>query len=607
MVEGIRMSRTGRQIGIVVVVVAALLTAGLALDATGDDGTAAAGAAEDRPNVVVIMTDDQDQTSVRVQPKLQKQIAGKGTTFVNNFASNPVCCPSRSTFFSGLYSHNTGVLRNSPPHGGFVDFDDSDTLAVWLEDSGYYTGLIGKYLNGYGSDDPTYIPPGWSEWYGATDPGTYRMYGYTLNENGTPITYGDYDTPDPALYQTDVYAEKAVDFIERRAPSEQPFFLEVAPLAPHTEVFKRPSEGDDDPPTPSFPNPRPAPRDSDAFAHEPLDHGPAFNERNVSDKPAPIRARPLMSKGAIGTARKRNRSRLGSLLAIDDMVAKVVRSLRHSGELDDTVIIYSSDNGFEQGQHRIPNGKQQPYEESLRVPLMIRGPGVPRDEIRHQLAANVDLAPTIAAIAGTRPGHAVDGESLVRDIEHPRRRDGRAIEIENWCQTNETCFDPELPRYRGVRTDRFKYVRYPSGEQELYDLARDPYEIKSRHGSSAYAKQRRALSKLLDRLELCAGGDCRIGPDVKLGLDYDRGGPGNGGACSSSRIVVTPEGEDGRRAIAAALILPHGKRLTDDERPIRFTVPPGALKGGGPTRLSAHVTALDGRVAGVRARAPRRC
>ncbi len=410
--------RTGRQTGIAPGAGVALAVALLVL-VTGAAGTDAQAGVGERPNVVVIMTDDQDLASMRVMPKVRKLVGRKGTNFANSFASNPVCCPSRSTFLSGRYSHNTGIYRNSPPHGGFASFDDSNTLPVWLQDSGYYTALIGKYMNGYGADDPTYIPPGWSEWYGATDPSTYRMYGYTLNENGTPITYGDYDTPDPALYQTDVYAEKAAEFIERRAPEAQPFFLEVTPLAPHVEVFNRPSDGDDDPPTPNFPNPRPAPRHIDAFATEKLNRTKAFNEANVSDKPAGIRSRAVMSSGTIAMTASRNRSRLESLLAVDDMVAKVVQSLRQTGELENTVIIFTSDNGFQLGEHRIPNGKQQPYEESIRVPLLIRGPEVPRGEVRDQLAANVDLAPTIAAFAGAEPGHPVDGESLIPTIDRP--------------------------------------------------------------------------------------------------------------------------------------------------------------------------------------------
>ncbi len=598
--------RSGRHTGIVLGAGMALVGALVVLASGGAGERAQAGVAE-RPNIVVIMTDDQDLASMRVMPKLEKLVSGKGTSFANSFASNPVCCPSRSTFLSGRYSHNTGVYRNSPPHGGFTSFDDSNTLPVWLQDAGYNTALIGKYMNGYGADDPTYVPPGWSEWYGAVDPTTYRMYGYTLNENGTPITYGDYDTPDPALYQTDVYAEKAAEFIERRAADPAPFFLEVTPLAPHVEVYDRPSDGDDDPPTPNFPNPRPAPRHIGAFASEKLDRTKAFNEANVSDKPSGIRSRPVMSAGTIAMTRNRNRSRLESLLAVDDMVARVVQSLRQTGELENTVILFTSDNGFELGEHRIPNGKQQPYEESIRVPLLIRGPGVPRAEVRDQLAANVDLAPTIAAFAGVEPGHPVDGESLIPTIDDPERRMGRAIVIENWCQTNEACFDPEVPRYRGVRTDRFTYVRYPNGEQELYDLVRDPLQIKSRHDSPKYGKQRRALSKLLDQVELCGARDCRAGPDVSLEIDYDRGRRPEGGACSGSGVVIRPAGEDGKRALDATLELPGGKRITDDDAPIRFRLRSRELKQQRSTTIGAEITTLDGRVKGASGKVPRPC
>ena len=443
------------------------------------------------------------------------------------------------------------------------------------------------------------MPPGWSEWYGAVDPGTYRMYGYTLNENGTPVTYGDYDTPDPATYQTDVYAQKAVDFIAGRAGAGAPFFLQISTLAPHTEVYQRPEGGDDDPPTPDFPNPRPAPRDVGAFATESLIRGPSFNEKNVSDKPEPVRTRPPMSPGAIAMARNRNRSRLASLLAVDDLVARVIRELRAAGELEDTVLIYTSDNGFQLGQHRIPNGKQQPYEESLRVPLIVRGPGFPRGEVRRQQAANVDLAPTIADLAGTSLDRPVDGESLLPFVEDSRERDGRAIVIENWCQTNETCFDPELPRYRGIRTDRFKYVRYPSGEEELYDLERDPLELRSRHADPDYTLQRRALSSLLDELEDCTGRECRVRPDVGFAAEYRRRG-----GCATSGVAVTPSGADGGRAIAATLRLPGGPTITDDERPIRLRIERSDLPEGRSAAIRGSITAIDGRDPGRDAEAP---
>jgi arylsulfatase A-like enzyme len=571
---------------------------------------ARAGGKPNQPNIVVVMTDDQTVESMRVMPKVQKLIGDEGVTFDNNFAANPICCPSRSTFLSGQYSHNTGVLRNSVPDGGFASFDNSETLPLWLQRAGYYTGHIGKYLNGYGANDPTQVPPGWSEWYGAVDPTTYRMYGYTLNENGNLVTYGDYDTPDPATYQTDVYAKKAEDFIKRRAPAKAPFYLSVAPLAPHVEVFKREAAGDDDPPTPTFPNPRPAPRDAGAFKSEGLPRNPDFNEADVSDKPATIRNRPLLSPQATGMARNRYRSRLGSLLAVDDMVGRIVKTLRGTGELNDTVILFLSDNGFFLGEHRIPNGKQFPYETSIRVPLEIRGPGIPKDQVREQMAANVDLAPTILKLAHASAGGPIDGRSLLPLIRNPDLYPGRGIVLENWCQTDESCFDPanpQTPRYRGVRTDRYAYMRYPDGEQELYDLDRDPYELNSLQNSAKYKPQLAALSKLLDQLQFCRTEGCRVSPKLTLKASYKRGRLGGGKPCTKSGVTLRVGGGDAGDAVSARFLVPGAKDATDSKRPLRALVPKRQLSGGRKTKLSANVSVLDGRIETVRASVPRSC
>ncbi len=558
-----------------------------------------------RPNVIVVMSDDQTVADMRVLPKVQRLIGDRGVTFANNFASNPTCCPSRSTFFSGRYGHNTGVFRNSVPAGGFESFDGSETLPVWLQRAGYSTAHVGKYLNGYGGvgSPPTYVPPGWSDWYGSVDPTTYRMYGYTLNQNGQLVDYGDYDTEDPATYQTDVYAQKGVEFIERQAQLGTPFFLSMAPLAPHVEVFTRPSEGEDDPPTPTFPNPRPAPRDAGAFRGAKLPTGPSFNEADISDKPEGVRGRPLLSSTAISQARKKYRSRLASLLAVDDMVGRLVRTLRRTGELDDTVIMFVSDNGFLLGEHRIPTGKQYPYEESIRVPLEIRGPGIPKGQVREQLAANVDLAPTILRLTGAQPRGPIDGRSLLPMIKGKRRYNGRAIVLENWCQTSDFCYDPDnplTPRYRGVRTDRYAYMRYPNGEQEMYDLERDPEELDSLHNSRRYADERAALSRLLDQVELCEQQGCQASPRLKLKLSR------RGGGCVRSAVRVRIGGPDGRDAVSAELFA-RGAAGADDKPPLRLRVQPSELSKRARTRISANVAVLDGRIKTVSGSVPRAC
>ena len=578
--------------------------------ASGSQADAGKPRGDSSPNFVFVLTDDQDLESMRVMPKVRKLIAREGTTFTNFYATNPVCCPSRSTLLTGRYSHNTGVFRNAPPNGGLTVFDDSETLPVWLQRFGYYTAHIGKYVNGYGAADLEQIPPGWSEWYGSMDPGTYRMYGYTLNENGNLVTYGDYDTPDPATYQTDVYADKAVDFIQRRAPLNQPFYLSIAPLAPHVEVYKR-DDGDDDAETPQYPNPRPAPRLANRFQGENLPKPPSFNEADVSDKPEGVRTRPLMSGAASGQSRNRYRSRLGSLLAVDDMVKRIVGTLRKTGELNDTIIVYMSDNGFLLGEHRIPTGKQYPYEESINVPFEIRGPGIPKNEVRKQPAGNIDYAATILDLAGVdNPGDVMDGRSMVPLIDDEQYYPGRAIGLENWCQIEEqSCFDPynqTTPRYRGVRTDRYAYMRYPNGEQELYDLEKDPYELQSLHNRASYRPERAALSKLLDRMQLCEGAGCRIAPRLKLKLTYRLDRRGGGRKCVKSGVKMSIGGADAGKTVSAKFLVPEHD-FEDGKRPLRHRVKPGDLNHGRATPLAAQVSVLDGRVETVSKRVPPAC
>ncbi len=567
-----------------------------------------------QPNIVVVMSDDQDTASMIGMPKTGKLIGSRGTTFTNSIATNPVCCPSRSTYLTGQYSHTTGVFRNSPPHGGFADFDDSETLPVWLQRAGYETALIGKYMNGYGFTEPTRIPRGWSWWQGLLDPTTYRMYGYRINENGTVVDYGEYDDPDPAIYQTDVLAAKAVEFVDRQAEagSGRPFFMTVSPLAPHTEVYARPHPGDDDAATPTHPNPRPAPRHLDVYANATLPRDPNFNERNVSDKPAMVRARRTIGPALRETVTQRYRARMGSLLAVDDMVASIVSALRRNGQLENTIFVYTSDNGFQRGQHRIPFGKQMPYEESLQVPLLVRGPGVPRGAVRTQMVGNVDLAPTIAAWAGVDPGRTsegtsrVDGTAIAPLLESRRRELGRALVIENWCQTNETCFDPELPRFRGLRTDRFSYVAYPNGEQELYDMARDPWQLKSRHRDPRYSANLRALRRLLGQMQECSGAACLSRPRVKVGVNAGFGRLGGGKRCTASAVTVRLRGAQRGSAMELESTL-RGRQHLDKTKPLRLRVGRSALKRRGATKLHLRVTVLDGRVIAKTRRIPRPC
>jgi arylsulfatase A-like enzyme len=469
----------------VVLVVASVLPAG------GSTVSAAA----PRPNVVVIMVDDMNVSALAYLPQVRSLIGTAGTTFDNSVVSYSLCCPSRSTFLTGQYAHNHGVLDNALPDGGYYKLRGAETLPVWLGRAGYATGHVGKFLNGYGTQTPTEIPPGWTEWYGSVDPTTYRMWGYTLNENGTLHTYGTPTVEDPALYQTDVYAAKAVSFINRRAPGTQPFFLSFAPLAPHGEG----NSGADL----SQRNPRPAPRHRGDLDTAMLPKPPSWNEADVSDKPAAIRGLPRIDAAEEARIEQRRlRGRLESLLAVDEAVASIVAALRARGELDNTVIVFTSDNGWMQGEHRITQGKVVPYEESIRVPLLIRGPGFPAGRLVSTIAANIDLAPTIVQVTGATAGVTLDGRSLV-PIANSTDTLLRGIVIETGPRTTGARW------YAGIRSARWKYVEHSTGERELYDLNLDPYELRSVHAEPDYAPVRQALAARLATLRTCAGNACR--------------------------------------------------------------------------------------------------
>jgi N-acetylglucosamine-6-sulfatase len=361
---------------------------------------------------------------------------------------------------------------------------------VWLQDAGYYTAHLGKYLNGYGRPDPTDIPPGYDEWRGSVDPSTYRFYDYTLNENGRLVTY-------ESIYQADLYARKAARIIRQRAPSARPFFLWVAFLAPHNGGPREPGD------PAGLGTPVPAPRHRNAFDSAPLPRPPGFNEADVSDKPAGIRNRPLLGPRRIREIRESYQQRLESLLAVDEAVARLIAALRQTRDLDDTLIIFTSDNGYFHGEHRVATGKLLPYEPSIRVPLIMRGPGIPAGRRVAKRVANIDVAPTIVDAAGATPGRIMDGRSLLPVIAQPNVRLRRDLLIER---------GPGVGTFTAVRAPNYFYAEYGNGEQELYDLARDPYQLRSRHADPAYAAIRKSLAERLAHLRACSGPPCRARP-----------------------------------------------------------------------------------------------
>ncbi len=486
------------------------------------DRAAAQGGPDRRPNIVLVMTDDQNLEQMAAMNKTRALIGGAGTTFPNSFSAFPLCCPSRSTMLTGQYPHNHRVLGNSPQErGGYTKLyggprpNGRDTLPVWLRRAGYHTTHIGKYLNGYKRTLQPRQPNGWHNWQGSVDPTTYNFRDYCLNQNGNMVWYGKNNRCPKRLpsrfggriFQGELYTQKAQAVIRRRAPLRRPFYLSVAYLAPHGGgPFRKRCKG----------YAKPAPGDVGKFESEPLPPKPSYDEENVGpepshprrrpDKPSSIRSLPRLNDQANQQILQRFRCRRESLLHVDRGVETIVNELRAAGELQNTLFLFTSDNGFFQGEHRIQGGKIRHYEEASRVPLLMRGPDVPRGVFRKQVA-NIDLAPTIldAANARGKATRRLDGRSLLRAVCRPRRFPQRDILLENG-----PALPPQYQYYRAIRTPRFKLVRYPGGERELYDLRRDPFEQRSLHKRKRYNALQRRLGRKLTRLQRCRGAkNCR--------------------------------------------------------------------------------------------------
>jgi arylsulfatase A-like enzyme len=435
------------------------------------------------PNVLLVLTDDQDMASLGHMDKLQEQLVAQGTSFSNAFATVPLCCPSRASLLRGQYGHNHGVANN---RRGWQTFRNSgkeaDTVATWLHDAGYFTGYVGKYLNGYGEGSTTtYIPPGWDRWYGFQGYPKEYYPQYRVNENGD-IAFYRYDRRN----DTDYFHDKAEVFLEERGSGGQPWFLTVATNAPHAPAFA------------------PA-RHQDLYGNLDLPKRPSFNEADVSDKPNFVRNTPRLSSGDVKELEDRYRQRLRSLQAVDDLVGNLVNVLRDTGQLENTYIIFTTDNGYLQGEHRL-RGKWAPYEESIGVPLVIRGPGVPQGASEGKLVSLMDLAPTMAGWTGAQAPHYVDGRSLAPLFSGTSKWRSRLL-----FELNEPQFN-HRPVFAGVRTwDGQVYVEYDNGEKEYYDLARDPYQLSSQPASAP-----QGLQDSLAALKTCASAGCRAAENAPL-------------------------------------------------------------------------------------------
>lgn len=435
-----------------------------------------------KPNIVFILTDDQDARTLRYMPRVQRELVEKGTTFKNGILSLPSCCPSRATMLRGQYSHNHKIGNGARPRAATFRKRglEASTIATWLDGAGYRTGLVGKYLNEYSY---RYVPKGWDQWYANV---SSDVWAKCLNENGRERCYG-------GRHPDSVLADKAEEFI--RSSKTEPFFLWLSFGAPH-EYHNGP--------------PLSAKTDRNKFRRVSLPKGPGFDEANVSDKPRWVRKLPRIGPRMESKMRDMHRGQLRSLQTVDRTVADLVDILRARHKLNDTYFFFFTDNGYHLGQHRLPPGKTTPYLEDTRFPLVVRGPGVSAGRTSKELIINTDLAPTFADLGSAQTPDFVDGRSFVPLLgqETPLWRTAALVE-------NRGSNKPSRPAYSGVVTQIRTYVEYESGERELYNLETDPYQLRNAYPETDSALKEK-LAVQLQALRSCEGQACQIAEDGSI-------------------------------------------------------------------------------------------
>lgn len=365
-------------------------------------------------NVVFILSDDQDAAmdSMAYMPLVQKHLGAEGTTYAKHFTTTAVCCPSRVSLWTGKQPHNTNVTDVNPPYGGYPKFVaqglNANYLPVWLREAGYQTYYTGKLFNAHSvaNYDAPY-PAGWTSTDFLLDPGTYSYL--------SPIYQHDRDAPvrHRNEHTSDLIAAKAQALLRRALASGAPFFLGVAPVAPHSDISPDRREGGS---LPRMTEPVPAARHAHLFPGARVPRTANFNP----DRPSGanwVRTLPRHNASSVAYLDHYYRQRLRALQAVDELVAALVAQLAEAGALDDTYVVYSSDNGFHVGQHRLPPGKECGYDEDIRVPLLVRGPGVPRGRVERAVTTHIDLAPTILQMAGLGPRPDFDGAAIPLGVE----------------------------------------------------------------------------------------------------------------------------------------------------------------------------------------------
>jgi N-acetylglucosamine-6-sulfatase len=438
-------------------------------------------------NVVFVLTDDLAWNLVQFMPNVRR-MQEEGATFHNFFVTDSLCCPSRTSIFTGRYPHSTGVFRNTGDDGGYAAFrrlgNARTTFATALSAIGYRTAMLGKYLNGYLPEEHG-VEPGWTSW--AVAGNGYREFDYSLNLDGTVVRLGHR----PADYLTDVLSALAVRFIDKAAAS--PFILEVATFAPHAPYT-------------------PAPRDADAFPGLRAPRTAAFDAAPAAGAPRWLVAHPQLSAADVAAIDRDFRKRAQAVLAVDAMIGRLRAAIAAAGLQGSTYVVFSSDNGYHMGEHRLLPGKMTAFDTDIRVPLIVTGPGVRAGLAIDEVAENVDLCPTFMELGGAPVPPTVDGRSLLPLLRGKQVPGWRSVALVEHRGPNRDPSDPDAPAlrsgnpttYEAIRGRDFLYVEYSDGEREHHDLANDPQELRNTFPQLSGA-EKASLHATLEAVKGCRG------------------------------------------------------------------------------------------------------
>lgn len=471
--------RQGRRRIVTVVLLGLSVTLTTALTDPGSPPESATAAS--RPNIVLITTDDMRAGELRWMPETRRFLKKSGVVVKDFISNHPLCCPARAGIFTGQYGQNNGVRHNDGPYGGYDDLaEPGNHIGAWLKASGYHTAFVGKHMNGWRVSGRRQA--GWTVF----DPilqGLYKPYGLRMYNNGRPRSY-------KGIYTADLMGRLSVRYIDRFSASDSPFFIWTSQVPPH-HMFAKGRR------VPPFPARRH--RDLYPTSRPPSLSHPAFNEADVSDKPRWVRRSAKVTRKTVVAW---HRARIRSLRSVDVQVKAIVAALRANGELENTYIFFTSDNGYLLGEHR-QRRKNKPYEPTLRVPLLVRGPDVPPGTVREATYGIVDLAPTFLELSGARAQRRLDGRSMLGTLTRG------APGYRHYLIQGGTPAGPWW--WRGVRSRKWVYIRYRSGFEELYDRAADPGQLKNVARREPYRQVRADLARRLAKLSECAGQTCRDG------------------------------------------------------------------------------------------------